>query len=97
MRTLIKRLRRDCAYILILTVVWFFRLLPRGAALRVGSMIGRVVPYIARKEYRLSVKHLTIAFGNEKSADELRELAYQRSYPTSFVQANYIYTSRPPH
>ena len=87
MRTLIKRFRRECAYILILTVVWFFRLLPRGAALRVGSMIGSMVPYAARKEYRLAVEHLTIAFGNEKSTQEIRELAREvfRSLVSNFV------------
>ena len=76
MRPLIKRLRRDGAYILILTIVWFFRLLPRGAALRIGSAIGSVIPYVARNENRLAVKHLTIAFGNEKSGQEIRQLAH---------------------
>ena len=72
---LIKRIRRDVSYVIIRSAIGFFRLLPRKAALALGSAIGRIIPFVARKEYRLAREHLTIAFGAEKSTGEIRRLA----------------------
>jgi len=71
----IKRLRKDSAYILIKLVVGFFRILPRKAALMIGSFLGRIAPYFVPKERRLAEKHLTMAFGNEKDNQEIRRLS----------------------
>jgi KDO2-lipid IV(A) lauroyltransferase len=67
--------------------VWFFRVLPRSAALAIGSAAGRIIPLFARKEYRLAVGHLALAFGKEKSEGELRTLAREmfRKLAMNFV------------
>ena len=71
----IKRLRKDSAYILIMLVVKFFRILPRKTALTIGSILGRIAPYFVPGERRLAEKHLTMALGNEKSNKEIRRLS----------------------
>jgi Kdo2-lipid IVA lauroyltransferase/acyltransferase len=74
-RRILRRFRRDSAFLLIRAAVVFFRLLPRRAALAVGSSLGRIAPLLFRREYRLAVSHLTLAFGNEKSQSEIRRIA----------------------
>jgi len=74
-RRLLKRIRHDLAWLAVKAAVGFFRMLPRRAALAAGSGIGRLAPYLDRRDYRLAVEHLRIAFGNEKSEEEIRRLA----------------------
>lgn len=90
-RSLHKRLRRDAAYIVIVTLVTFFRILPRRAALAIGSFVGRMIPYVARKEYRLAVENLTIAFGKEKSSGDIEKLAHESF---RYLALNFIDTVR---
>lgn len=71
----IKKIRRDIAFHLISFFIKFFRLIPRRVGLTIASVLGRIAPFVARKEYRLAVRHLTMAFGGEKSPDEIRTLA----------------------
>jgi len=75
MRFVVKRLRKESAYVLIRIVVWFSRLLPRRAALAVASTVGRMMPFLGRKDYRRAQEHLALAFGDEKSGKELRRIA----------------------
>ena len=70
-----KRTRKDVSYLGIRLIVMFFRLLPRRTALSFGSMLGRSAPVLFRKDYALSVKHLSSAFGREKDENEIRLLA----------------------
>jgi Kdo2-lipid IVA lauroyltransferase/acyltransferase len=70
-----KKLKRDISFILISGIIGFLRFLPRNAALSFGSMIGRLIPLIDRKIFKDSIRHLTIAFGAEKSAGEIRGIA----------------------
>lgn len=83
----LKQMRRDAAYILIRSSVGIFRLLPRKAALTVGSVLGRFASRVFRAEYRLAVEHLTLAFGKERSASEIRRLA-RESF--RFVALNFV-------
>ncbi len=87
----IKRLRKDSAYILIMLVVGFFRILPRKAALMIGSFLGKIAPYLVPRERRLAEEHLTIAFGNEKSEQEIRRLSKDIF---RFMALNFIDTVR---
>ena len=75
MRTVVKRLRKESAYVLIRFVVWFFRLLPRKTALAMASAVGHIIPFLARENYRLAQEHLKFAFGNEKCEQEIRRIA----------------------
>jgi KDO2-lipid IV(A) lauroyltransferase len=52
-----------------------FRILPRRTALFIGRQAGSLASYADRRDYRLAVEHLTIAFGSEKSGEEIRRLA----------------------
>lgn len=86
-----KKLKRDISFILILGIIGFLRFLPRNAALSFGALIGRLVPFIDRKIFNDSVRHLTIAFGKEKSALEIRDIARK-----SFIGLcmNFVETAR---
>ena len=74
---IVKRIRRDAAYIAIRLFVGSFRALPRHAALALASFFGRLAPYMFRNERRLAIEHLTIAFGEEKSPAEIAMLAHE--------------------
>ena len=65
--------------------------MPRNAALSVGAIAGKLIPFFAPGTYRDAVRHLTIAFGNEKSSDEIRKIAR-----TSFIglAMNFVDTAR---
>jgi len=76
-RKIFKRIKNDIVYVFIRFIIGFFRMLPRGAALTIGSVLGRIIPYFAGKEVRLAERHLTIAFGNEKSEGEIHRLAHE--------------------
>ncbi|MCE5250896.1 lysophospholipid acyltransferase family protein [bacterium] len=75
-RAVIRRFRRDGAYCLILIFVWFFRLIPRKMAIAIGSLLGWIAPFFARKELRLAKEHLSMAFGSEKDPREINRLAH---------------------
>ncbi len=79
----VKRIKNDIAYWLIRFVVGFFRMIPRSPALAIGETLGRLAPFIVRKDYRRIIEHLTIAFGNEKSSAEIEAIA-RRIYPNIF-------------
>lgn len=85
----LKRLKREAAYLLIRAGVLLFRLLPRKAALTLGSNLGRIAPCLFRTEFRFAVDHLAIAFGKEKSPSEIRRLAREsfRHAALNFVDA----------
>ena len=72
---LYKRIKNETAYLGIRTVIGLFRMLPRKAALRISSMLGRVAPFLARKDYSRAVENLTTAFGNDRDEHEIRKLA----------------------
>ena len=86
-----KRLKKDIAYILIRLIIGFFRMLPRRAALNIGSVIGRIASYCAKKEFNLAIKHLTIAFGNEIDKNEICRLAHESF---RYMAMNFIDTVR---
>ena len=56
-------------------------------ALSIGSVLGKIIPYFARKELKLAVRHLTIAFGSEKEEKEILRLAHEtfRQIAMNFV------------
>ncbi len=74
---IVKRIRRDAAYIAIRLFVGSFRALPRNTALSLAAFFGRIAPHVFRKERQLAIEHLTIAFGDEKSRSEIVKLAHE--------------------
>jgi len=90
-KPLLKRIRIDAAYLAILAVIGVFRILPRRAALALGSFLGRVAPYLARHELRLAREHLTIAFGGEKDNGEISRLARETF---RYLALNFVDTIR---
>jgi len=90
-RPLIKRIRREAAYLAIRSCVGFFRILPRWTGCLIASSLGRLIPFLDRKDYRLAVEHLTVAFGTEKDSREIRRLA-RESF--RYLAMNFIDTIR---
>ena len=70
-----KKIRREIAFHLISFSIHFFRCIPRRIGLVIASILGRIAPFFAMKEYRLALRHLTMAFGEEKSENEIRKIA----------------------
>ena len=90
-RKLFKRIKNNIIYVLIRVIIFFFRVLPRRAALGVGSVLGRIISYVARKELRLAVEHLTMAFGGEKSKKGILRLAHDTF---RYIAMNFVETVR---
>lgn len=70
-----KSIRHNIAYFTVVSVFAFFRVIPR----RTGIFLGRafaLVFYVLAKEHRENaIRHLTMAFGDEKSEKEIRRIA----------------------
>ena len=90
-RKLYKRLKNDVIYVVVRLIIGFFRILPRRASLGLGSLIGRIIPYLAVKEYKHAVDHLTLAFGSEKDPEEINRLAHETF---RFIAMNFVDTVR---
>ncbi len=94
---LVKKLRRDAAYLALRLVMGFFRLLPRGAALAVGRFLGGLAARVDARDRRKAEKQLRIAFGNEKSEDEIGRLAREsfENMAMNFVDVARLKTMKP--
>lgn len=76
-RRLRKRIKRWLIYIFVLFLVRLFRGLNRLTAIRLMVLIGRIAFYLAKGVRNRTIRHLTWAFGTEKSPEEIRSLAQQ--------------------
>ena len=88
---LLKKIKYDVIFYFVRIIIGFFRILPRRAALFIGSVIGRIIPYFARKEFNRAVKNLTIAFGEEKEKKEIFHLARETF---RYMAMNFVETAR---
>ena len=70
-----KRIKNDLIYYLVTAVIGLLRILPRSAALALMRGLGGVGYRLARKEREKTLRHLTWAYGGEKSPAEIRALA----------------------
>jgi Kdo2-lipid IVA lauroyltransferase/acyltransferase len=74
-----KRIRRKIRYTLVYRFVQFLiflsRILPRVAWLKFCGFLGRIAYYFASETRALTKKHLGMAFGKEKSPEELNRLS----------------------
>jgi len=87
----LKRLRKDVAYVCIRGIIGFFCLFPRKTALRIGAFLGMAAPYLARKEYNLVLDQLALAFGTSRNGRETIDLA-RRTFRC--MAMNFVDTAR---
>jgi KDO2-lipid IV(A) lauroyltransferase len=76
-----KKIRRRIRYTLVYRFVQFLIFLsgitPRVLWLRFCGFLGRIAYYFARETRKLTIRHLTMAFGHEKTPLEIRRLAHK--------------------
>jgi KDO2-lipid IV(A) lauroyltransferase len=72
-----KNTKRRVLYGVMLSLVTFVRLLPRRAALSMMRGLGGAAFYLLKSKRMRALKHLTAAFGREKSASEIHRIARQ--------------------
>jgi KDO2-lipid IV(A) lauroyltransferase len=74
-----KKIRRKIRYSVILVLVRFMiflsQIFPRRTWLAVCGFLGRLGYYLAARSRRLTIRHLTMAFGSEKSTEEIKALS----------------------
>jgi Kdo2-lipid IVA lauroyltransferase/acyltransferase len=70
-----KRIKNDLIYILVAFFVKILRLLPRRTAMAMMRGLARCAFCLARKEREKTIRHLTWAYGQEKSRAEIKTLA----------------------
>ncbi len=74
-----KKTRRKVRYTIVYWFVRFLiflsRIMPRVAWLRLCGMLGRIAWYFAGGSRKLAIRHLTMAFGKEKSESEINALS----------------------
>ncbi|NWG02430.1 MAG: lysophospholipid acyltransferase family protein [Syntrophaceae bacterium] len=62
-------------YLLLRGFHFFINLLPEGFALWLGRQLGRLVYHLDRGHQRVALQNLEIAFGQEKTKEEMRSIA----------------------
>lgn len=90
-RKRVQAVRRTLVYLLVRVTVAVFRAMPRRLAIAIGEVLGWAAPFLARKERRLSRKHLGIAFDGSKPPEELDRLSREMF---RFLVLNFIDTIR---
>lgn len=74
-KRLSKRIKRWLIYISVLFFVRLLRSVNRLTAIRLTLLIGRIAFYLAKGARNRTIRHLTWAFGTEKSPEEIKSLA----------------------
>ncbi len=72
-----KRIKRWLVYVFVLFFVRVLWSVNRLTAIRLTLLIGRIAFYLAKGARNRTIRHLTLAFGTEKSPKEIRGLARQ--------------------
>ena len=70
-----RKIRYPLVYALILSMIYVARIFPRKMWLSLCGFLGGIAYYLASKTRKLTVKHLTMAYGSEKSAEEIKVLS----------------------
>ena len=74
-RIVVKKTKQRAVYCSVWAVVSFLRFLPRRAALLLMRRAGWAAFYLLKSKRLRALKHLTAAFGHEKSASDIRRIA----------------------
>jgi Kdo2-lipid IVA lauroyltransferase/acyltransferase len=70
-----KYIKHRFAYLAILAGIRLIRLLPRHAAMAVMRVVAVLYYHLSNQNRQRTIQHLTLAFGNEKSREEILRLA----------------------
>jgi len=70
-----KRIKNDLIFVFIFYLILFVRLLSRKAAFKLFEKLGQFSYYVLADARNKMIAHLTIAFGNQKSAKAIRKMA----------------------
>ncbi len=70
-----KRIKNTLIWWVIVYHVTLFRILPRRVGIEIMRMLARIGFQFVKSEREKTIRHLTIAFGNEKSEKEIKQLA----------------------
>jgi KDO2-lipid IV(A) lauroyltransferase len=70
-----KRIKNWLIFQFIRSLIWFVRLLPRGAALRFFEILGALAFRLIKKEREKTLRHLRLAFGKQRSEAEIHQMA----------------------
>ncbi len=76
---MLRSVKHRLEYFFVQGLFGLFRLLPERGAYRLGEGLGRLVFWMDRRHQKVAMDNLRLAFGAEKSDQELRSIA-QRSY-----------------
>ncbi len=68
------RFRRKVLYALALLIRSLFKYLPPSWGIRVGAGVGSITFRLLRKEREKTLRHLTLALGDEKTSEEIRRI-----------------------
>jgi len=89
-----KEIKRRLVYHVVCALVVFIRLLPRRAAIGIMRALGRTAFIIIKSRRKRMLKHLTAAFGHEKSSEEINWIARQVFLNIATAAADAIRVSR---
>ena len=70
-----KQIKRRLVYYFVFALVGFIRLLPRRAAIGIMRVLGMAGFYLIKSRRKRTIKHLSEAFGPEKSSKDINRLA----------------------
>lgn len=72
-----RKIRYNIIYVVVLSMIFFSNLIPRKLWLRMIGVLGGLAYYVASSFRRLTTRHLTMAYGKEKSPEEIKRLSKQ--------------------
>lgn len=70
-----KSIRHNLAYAGVIILLAFFRAIPRHAGITVGRLLALIFYAVSGHHRKNTIRHLTMAFGDEKSEKEIRWIA----------------------
>jgi len=70
-----KSVRHKIAYFIVFYVIAFFRAIPRGFGMVLARLLALIYYAVSRQHRENTIRHLTMAFGDEKSEKEIRRIA----------------------
>jgi Lauroyl/myristoyl acyltransferase len=70
-----RKIRYAVVYRFVRFLIWLSAVMPRVAWLKYCGFLGRLAYYFAKETRKLALQHLTVAFGKEKSREEIKSLS----------------------
>jgi len=70
-----KSVRHNIAYFIVFFLIIFFRTIPRRVGMAIGRFLALIFYTVAKKLRKNTIRHLTMAFGDEKTEKEIKWIA----------------------